>query len=144
MKDYKRDKRSPIPKSANISKVMSAIKGQETKPEIRLRTALFKIGLRGYRKNFRELPGKPDIAFTKKKAAIFVNGCYWHGCETCGWKPPKHNSEYWTNKICNNRQRDQLKILALEAIGYTVLTVWEHELKKDIDAVVEKINTMLK
>ncbi|WP_343704063.1 very short patch repair endonuclease [Chitinophaga sp.] len=142
-KEYKRDKRSPVPKNGTVSKVMSAIKSKETKPEVQLRKALFSVGLRGYRKNLKELPGKPDIAYTKWKIAIFINGCYWHGCQQCGWKPPKHNTEYWVNKINKNRQRDLQKIDALKSIGYKVITIWEHELKGSMDLVVKKIHLNL-
>jgi DNA mismatch endonuclease (patch repair protein) len=141
---YKRDKRSPVPKSDTVSKVMSAIKTKETGPEIRLRKALFKAGLRGYRKNMKGLPGKPDIVYTKKRTAIFINGCYWHGCERCGWEPPKHNTEYWANKIDKNRQRDLKKAEQLKAMGYVTVTVWEHEIKEGVDSVVEKLASILK
>lgn len=142
-KTYIRDKRSPIPKSSTVSKVMSKIKGANTKPEMLLRRALLDVGIRGYRKNFKILPGKPDLVFTRYKIAIFINGCYWHGCNICGWKPPKHNTEYWTNKIEKNRQRDIVKRSELERIGYTVITIWEHEIKKSLSDVTDKIKASL-
>jgi DNA mismatch endonuclease (patch repair protein) len=136
---YKRDKRSPIPRSAAVSKLMSSIKGKNTKPEIALRKYLWKSGLRGYRLNSSELPGKPDIVFKRKKLVIFVNGCYWHGCKICGWTEPKHNTEYWVNKIIKNKNRDIVKQKQLEELGYLVLVIWEHEIKKDIQGAVNKI-----
>jgi DNA mismatch endonuclease, patch repair protein len=142
-KNYIRDKRSPVPKSNTVSKVMSSIKASNTKPEMLLRNMLYNTGNRGYRKNFKDLPGKPDIVYTKQKVAIFINGCYWHGCEQCGWKPPKHNSEYWVNKITKNRQRDIAKKENLERLGFTVITVWEHEIKSDLGKVVQKIQKSL-
>lgn len=141
--EYKRDKRSPIPKNDTVSKIMSHIKAKNTKPEMLLRKALFDNGCRGYRVNFSILPGKPDITFTKKKVAIFVHGCYWHGCSKCGWKAPKHNTEYWVNKINKNRQRDNMKKEKLEMIGYHVIIVWEHEIKKNILAIVGTISQIL-
>lgn len=140
---YKRDKRSPVPKNSKVSEMMSRIKPTNSKPELLLRKHLFSKGLRGYRKNAKSLPGKPDIVYTKRKVAVFINGCYWHGCEECGWKPPAHNTEYWANKIQKNKQRDKVKIEKLEEIGYKVITIWEHEIKKDIDLVVDKIQKTL-
>lgn len=143
-KTYKRDKRSPEPKNSTVSKVMSSIKSVNSKPELLLRKNLFNMGLRGYRKNYKELPGKPDIVYTKQKLAIFINGCYWHGCEICGWSPPKHNTEFWIDKINKNRQRDIAKKEKLESLGYTVMTVWEHEIKKNIKEVLFKIYNALR
>ena len=122
---------------------MSRIKGADTKPEVLLRKALFKMALRGYRKNYKDLPGKPDIVYTRQRVAIFINGCYWHGCEVCGWKPPKHNTGYWVAKINKNRQRDIIKKENLEDIGYTVLIVWEHEINKDLGQVINRVYNVL-
>jgi len=138
-REYKRDKRSPVPKNEAVSKIMSHIKGTNTKPEILLRKTLFNNGIRGYRVNYSKLSGKPDIVFTRKKVAIFVNGCYWHGCNVCGWKAPKHNREYWVTKINKTRKRDEDKKEKLEELGYSVIVVWEHELKKDVTSVIDKI-----
>lgn len=141
--EYKRDKRSPNPKNATVSKVMSRIKGKNTRPELLLRKRLYSLGLKGYRIHIKHLPGRPDIVFTKKKVAIFINGCYWHGCEVCGWKPPKHNTEYWINKINKNRSRDLEKVDALSVLGYTIVVIWEHEIKRNIDDVVSRIISIL-
>jgi len=141
--NYKRDKRSPIPKNATVSKVMSRIKSSNTKPEVAFRKMLSSNGIRGYRINYKKLPGKPDIVFTRKKLAIFINGCYWHGCETCGWKPPKHNTEYWVSKIQKNKIRDADKRAALTLLGYTVIVVWEHDLKTKMDRLAEQMISTL-
>lgn len=143
-RNYKRDKRSPVPKNPSVSELMSKIKGQETKPEMLLRKALFSLGARGYRKNYKKLPGKPDIVFTKKKVAIFINGCFWHGCEACGWKPPKHNTAYWSNKIMKNKERDAKKAVTLRELGYEVLVVWDHELKQNLTGVAAGIIELIK
>ena len=82
-KKYIRDKRSPKPLSESTSKVMSANKAKNTKPEIALRKALWSEGYKGYRLNWKNVPGRPDIAYPGKKIAIFVNGCYWHRCPKC-------------------------------------------------------------
>lgn len=95
-KEYIRDKRSPKPKNAAVSKVMSANKAKNTKPEMLFRKALWAEGIRGYRCNYKNAPGRPDIAFPKKKIAIFVNGCFWHGCPYCKMPLPKNNTEFWS------------------------------------------------
>ena len=99
------------------SRIMSCIKGKDTKIEVRLATTLHRIGLR-YRKNDKSVPGKPDICFKKKKVAIFVDGEFWHGHN---WeerkKKLKTNREFWINKIERNMQRDQEVNTKLEALG---------------------------
>ena len=100
--EYKRDKRSPTPKSETVSKVMSANKAKHTKPELILRKALWANGLMGYRNNYKKLPGRVDIAFTVKKLAIFVNGCFWHRCPKCNYPMPKTNEDFWENKFSKN------------------------------------------
>lgn len=142
-KEYIRDGRAPIPKNEQISKTMSAIKGKNTKPELRLRKALWDNGIRGYRLHWKKVPGRPDIAFPGKKIAIFVNGCYWHRCPLCNPSCPKSNVEFWENKFTRNVERDRLKNQALEEIGWTVLTIWECEIKKELDTQVERIKQLL-
>ena len=138
-KSYLRDGRAPIPKSENISRVMSANKGKNTKPEISLRKALWSNGIQGYRINWKKVAGRPDIAFPGKKLAIFVNGCFWHRCPICNLNSPKSNVEFWENKFSKNIERDTRKNEQLNNAGWTVITVWECEIKNDLDAVVEKV-----
>lgn len=110
---------------------MSRIKSTNSKPEEVVRKYLFRRGLR-YRKNVASLPGKPDIVFPKYKTVVFVNGCFWHK-HTCGrfvW--PTSNTEYWIPKIERNVLRDQQNQLALEKLGWRVLTIWECQLKKRV------------
>ncbi|HMK18416.1 MAG TPA: very short patch repair endonuclease [Chitinophagaceae bacterium] len=141
---YVRDKRSPIPANENVSRVMSANKAKNTNPEKSLRKALWKIGLKGYRKNYKKIPGRPDLAFVNKKFAIFVNGCYWHRCPKCDLPLPKTNIDFWKKKFDRNVSRDQEKNLLLEQIGWKSMTVWECELNpKDIDKVIKSIKQKL-
>lgn len=126
---YVRDKRSPRPKNEKVSRVMSANKAKNTKPELSLRKALWSEGLRGYRLHNRSLPGRPDIAFTKNKVAVFVHGCYWHRCPFCNYPLPKHNRAFWKEKFKKNAARDEKKKNDLRAVGWSVITVWECELK---------------
>ncbi|ROI10066.1 DNA mismatch endonuclease Vsr [Chryseobacterium sp. H3056] len=110
---------------------MSRIKSKEAKPEILLRKLLFKEGLR-YRINDRKLPGKPDIVLKKYNTIIFVNGCFWHGHQDCRYFViPKTRTEFWTEKINGNKERDIRNNTLLKQAGWNVITVWECELKKN-------------
>lgn len=139
VKKYLRDGRAPIPKNEVISKVMSANKDRNTKPEIKLRKALWTAGLHGYRLHWKKAPGRPDICWPGKKAAIFVNGCYWHRCPHCDLSLPKSNTQWWKEKFDKNVSRDKRKVSELEAEGWKVLTVWECEIKKDIEKVMKQV-----
>ncbi len=111
---------------------MVAIKSKNTKPELMLRKHLFALGFR-YRLYGRNLPGNPDIVFSRKKAVIFVNGCFWHhhaGCSRATF--PKSNKEYWIPKIKRNAERDHKNTESLISLGWRVLIVWECALKKDL------------
>lgn len=142
---YVRDKRSPEPKSENVSKAMSANKSKHTSPEMALRKALWSAEIKGYRNNYMKVPGKPDIAFPRWKIAIFVNGCFWHRCPKCNYSLPKNNADFWKDKFSKNVARDHKKTEALISLGWKVLTVWECELKKDINKIVTTIeNTMVR
>lgn len=125
-------------------RTMQANRGVDSGPEIALRRALWKSGLRGHRKNVSTLPGRPDIVFGKAKLAVFVHGCYWHGCPKCmTGRIPKTNPTYWTAKLQANRDRDDRSKVALEQLGYHVLTFWECELKNGLEAAVSKIQEAL-
>jgi DNA mismatch endonuclease (patch repair protein) len=123
------------------SRTMSAIRGKNNlTTEVRLRMAFIRNGISGWKLHAKELPGKPDFYFKKDKIAVFVDGCYWHGCPMCG-HIPKTRSRFWAAKIKRNKQRDVNQKIELRKMGISSLRVWEHELKKtaDIDSVVEKI-----
>ena len=113
----------------NRSRIMSLIKGKDTKPEIIVRRYLFSRGLR-FRKNDNRLPGHPDIVFPRYKTVVFVNGCFWHGHEACKYYViPKSNSEFWQAKIQTNISRDVAIYDKLAKQGWAVLVVWGCELK---------------
>lgn len=121
------------------SRNMSRIRSTNTKPEETVRKYLFSRGFR-YRKNVRTLAGCPDIVLPKYKTVIFVNGCFWHkhDCPRFVW--PSSNTEYWHSKISRNVERDNANRKALEDNGWTVLTVWECQLKKTVlDSTMEKL-----
>ena len=121
------------------SKLMSRIRGTNTKPEKALRKALWALGVR-YRLNVKKLPGKPDIVIGKHKLAIFVDGEFWHGYDWKAKKPKiKSDAEYWVKKIEGNMARDQNNNEKLRSQGFLVLRFWEQELRKDIDGCVRQI-----
>mgnify|MGYP002857179839 FL=1 len=110
---------------------MAAIHSASTKPELLLRRALWHLGFR-YRVNDKRLPGSPDIVLPKFRTVVFVHGCFWHGHKDCkNYTVPKTNTDFWTAKVAKNQQRDQDTWRQLEAKGWSVIIVWECELKKD-------------
>jgi len=111
-------------------KNMVAIHSASTKPELKLRHALWQAGFR-YRINDKKLPGKPDIVLPKYRTVIFVNGCFWHGHQGCKkYTIPQTNTEFWTKKISRNQERDQEIWRHLNAMGWNVIIIWECELTK--------------
>ncbi len=113
---------------ATRSRMMSGIRGKNTKPEILLRRGLFAEGFR-FRLHDRRLPGKPDIVFPRFRAVILAHGCFWHGHRCPLFKWPSSNVEFWTRKIERNRELDREAGEALAALGWRILTVWECALK---------------
>ena len=110
---------------------MSRIRCKDTAPEVMVRSFLFKRGFR-FRKNVKTLPGKPDIVLPKYKTVIFINGCFWHHHDNCRFATtPKSSSEFWLAKFKKNILNDRKNTLILESSGWTVITIWECELKKD-------------
>ena len=129
-------------------KIMSAVKSKGTRPELKLRKALWREGLR-YRVNYKKLPGKPDIVFTKWKVAVFCDGDFWHGHNWAirGQKSLQEElssySQYWRNKILRNIERDEENNKALIALGWTVVRIWESDIKNDLDGCVKTIKELL-
>lgn len=113
---------------------MSNLRTSDTKPELALRSALHHRGLR-FKVNDRQLPGKPDVVFTRARIAVQVDGCFWHGCPKHAITP-KSNTEWWTSKILANQKRDRRNDEALESDGWLVIRVWEHE---DPELAAERI-----
>ena len=142
--EYKRDKRSPVPKNATVSKVMSANKGKNSKPELNLRKELCRLGLRGYRLHYKKIVGNPDIAWVNRRRAIFVHGCFWHRCPTCSYSIPKTNSEYWKLKFERNVGRDQRNLLLLRSLGWKVLVIWECDIKRNLPKVLQQVIKFLR
>jgi len=127
------------------SKTMAAIRGKNNRAtELRLRMALVSAGIRGWETNVEELPGKPDFFFRKKKLAIFVDGCFWHGCPKCGHYP-KTRSSFWKMKILRNKERDRKNRENLRRRCIRVVGMWEHSLKTPEKLVlsVERLKRLL-
>ena len=120
---------------------MSCIRGKDTKPEILVRKGLHARGFR-FRLQDRKLPGRPDIVLPRWGVAIMVNGCFWHGHKGCRYATrPKANTEFWDAKIAGNRHRDEVTAAHLEALGWTIITIWECELKGK-DAVKARLDSL--
>lgn len=115
---------------ADRRKTMRAVKSKGTKPERRLFSMLVGMGLKGWRKHADDVTGKPDVVFDQRKIAIFVDGCFWHGCPYCQ-RPlkPQTNREYWELKIQRNVERAQKYNQQLSEQGWEVLRIWEHEIR---------------
>lgn len=136
--------RSRAPKSghSSVRRVMQSNRSTDTKPEMLLRRALHRKGLR-YRVNYNPIDlykCKADIVFIGPKLCVFVDGCFWHGCPQ-HFHIPKSNSSWWLEKIEDNRNRDLRKRRFLEEYGWKVIRVWEHELRNDsLENVVQRIS----
>lgn len=136
---YIRDRRSPRPRSEAVSRVMSANRAKDTRPEIALRKALWRAGGRGYRLHYKRVPGRPDIAFVSKRVAIFVNGCFWHHCPKCDLPLPKTNTAFWQAKFAANIARDARKRRELRRLGWHVITIRECDLKRSLTPALNRI-----
>ncbi|WP_323754807.1 very short patch repair endonuclease [Rhodococcus rhodochrous] len=127
-----------MPLNEGRARNMRANRRVDSKPEIRLRKALHSRGLRfrkDYRMDINGLRVRPDIVFTRRKVAVFVDGCFWHVCPVHG-RQPTRNEWYWTPKLRRNVERDRAADAALASAGWTVVRIWEHE---DPDAAMEAV-----
>jgi DNA mismatch endonuclease (patch repair protein) len=125
------------------SKVMARVRSQRNlSTEWRLRAILVRTGIRGWKLNPADVPGRPDFVFREERVALFVDGCYWHGCPTC-YRRPSSNTAYWDSKIQRNRVRDAKISTQLRRDGWRVLRVWEHQLS-DMEFVLRRVRSTLK
>jgi DNA mismatch endonuclease, patch repair protein len=118
-------------------RIMTAVRSKNTAPEVRLRRALFEAGVRGWRCHYKRAPGKPDVAWPALRIAVFVDGAFWHG-HPSRHKPGRSGS-YWDSKIAGNVQRDRAADEALEADGWTVIRVWDFEVRRDLAGVIARV-----
>ncbi|MEM5371015.1 DNA mismatch endonuclease Vsr [Paraburkholderia azotifigens] len=123
------------------SRLMQAVKGKNTAPELAVRSLLHALGYR-FRLHRRDLPGTPDIVLPGRRCAIFVHGCFWHahGCRI--GQPPKSRLDYWRPKLEANKDRDLRKLTELEAAGWKVLVIWQCELR-DPETLVKRLGIFL-
>ena len=122
---------------------MRAVPRSGTAPEVRLRNALHRLGLR-YRLHVRSLPGSPDIVFAGPRVVVFVHGCYWHRHEGCKLSTtPKSNADFWQQKFRDNVARDCRAVEQLEADGWAVVVAWQCEVQRTPDLVAERVSSIV-
>lgn len=124
--------------SETRSRTMRAVRGRNTAPEVALRRALWSQGLKGYRIAPRGVPGVPDIVYPRSRVAVFVDGCFWHGCPAhC--RRPSSNTAYWHTKIARTVERDERTTERLRQTGWNVFRIWEHEVACDPRSVALRV-----
>jgi DNA mismatch endonuclease (patch repair protein) len=116
---------------------MKAVRREDTAAELHLRRALWRAGLR-YRIHLPTAGTKPDVVFTRARVAIFVDGCFWHGCPI-HYKAPVNNAEFWRKRLLSNQNRDARDTLRLERAGWTVMRFWECDVRRETERVVASI-----
>jgi DNA mismatch endonuclease (patch repair protein) len=125
------------------SRTMAAVKSTGNRSTERvLRARLVRSGFRGWRMHARDVAGCPDFVFDEARVAVFVDGCFWHGCPACR-RPPSSNQEYWTKKVARNVARDRRNARALRKDGWRVVRVWECALRSDAGKVVRRIRDLV-
>lgn len=139
------DVKSPADRSKN----MAAVRSRNTGPEVRLRRALWRAGVRFFtssgwhRLTKRRLPGSPDVILPRSHTLIFVDGCFWHGCPL-HYTAPDERGMFWANKLAENRERDRRVLEQLVQQGWTVHRIWEHETRaRVLPETVERLLTEL-
>jgi len=121
--------------------LMSQVRQKNTKPEMKVRRLLHSMGFR-YRLHGKDLPGRPDLIFSKSKRVIFVHGCYWHRHDCKKATVPSSNVEYWTKKFAENVARDDKVVRELTSLGWASMIVWECQ-TRDADALASSLSTFL-
>jgi DNA mismatch endonuclease (patch repair protein) len=119
--------------TAHRSRTMAAVGSARTDVEQQLATAMWRVGVRGWRRGRRTEGARPDFVFVTPRLAVFVDGCFWHGCPRCS-KRPVTNTTYWDEKILRNQRRDESQTAALREAQWTVLRFWGHQLEADASA----------
>lgn len=127
---------------ASRSEQMSRIRGTNTKPEKLLRSALWARGLR-YRLHARTPMGRPDVVFPAQQVAVFIDGCFWHGCPD-HYVRPRSRVEFWSNKLRENVERDSRQTLALEEAGWRVIRFWEHTVFTELEQAAEFVEAVVR
>jgi DNA mismatch endonuclease (patch repair protein) len=128
------------------SRMMSGIKGKNTKPELLIRSALHKDGFR-FRIHVNDLPGKPDLVLKKYNATIFIHGCFWHKHNCKFFKLPKSRTDFWLEKLNKNLENDNLNMKKLSDLGWRICIIWECSIrnaKYDINSIKNQVENWLK
>jgi DNA mismatch endonuclease, patch repair protein len=120
---------------------MSRIRSKDTAPELTIRRLVHARGLR-FRKHKNGLAGRPDLVFASARVVVFVDGDFWHGWRFPAWK--QKLGAYWRDKIERNRQRDQKNLRSLRRSGWLVIRIWEHEVKRDAESCVDRIEEVVR
>jgi DNA mismatch endonuclease (patch repair protein) len=123
------------------SQLMKRVRTRDTEPEVALRHALWGVGVRGWRLHPKDVPGRPDLVFRRKRLAVFVDGAFWHGHPGHYWG---QSGEFWDKKIARNRERDARVNHELEEAGWRVLRLWDFEVRKDLQRCVERVRAALR
>lgn len=127
-------------RSRNMAAILS--RGNK-KTEVALLRLLRENKITGWRRHYKNLPGTPDFVFIKARVAIFVDGCFWHGCTSCDFNP-RSNWRFWANKIKGNKERDRRVNKDIAGRRWKVLRIWEHQIQKNPEKVIGKIENALK
>jgi len=123
------------------SRLMGRVRGKDTKPELAVRSILHRMGFR-FRLHRKDLPGRPDIVLPKRRKIILVHGCFWHGHTCRRGAKPKSNQDFWAQKILSNQERDRRTLAALTDAGWSVLVLWECEIRAGTDLTERLIEFM--
>lgn len=125
------------------SRTMAAIRGSDNKTtERRLRMGFVRAGIRGWIVRANSVIGRPDFFFVDEGLAVFVDGCFWHGCPICG-RVPRTNAAFWHTKFARNRERDLTTTVRLRNIGVLVIRFWEHALRDDLMGCIRAVQLVL-
>lgn len=138
------DPRNPAPTSLATRAIMLANRGRDTALELAFRRAIRERGVRGYRLNARTPAGRPDLVFARSRLAVFVHGCFWHRCPECRYPLPRSHRRFWIAKFRRNRARDRARRRTLEALGWTVLEIWGHEIDRTPERAASKVVSALR
>jgi len=122
------------------SMAMARVRNRDTDPEVALRRALWASGLRGWRCHPKGVPGRPDLAWVGRRVAVFVDGAFWHGHPDHYWG---QSGKFWDEKIGRNRARDARVNAELRAVDWTVVRIWDFEIRDDVAACVASVRAVL-
>ncbi len=123
------------------SRLMSRVRTRDTAPELALRRALWAADIRGWRVDVRDVPGRPDLVFRRRRVAVFVDGAFWHGHPEYYWG---QSGPFWDAKITRNRERDARVNDELAAAGWCVVRIWDFEVERDTEAAVARVRAELR